>query len=91
MLIWLSEWLAQFESGFAVVQYITLRTVFSTLTALLISLLVGPSLIRRLAHLQIGQSIRDDGPESHLTKAGTPTMGGLLILISIACKRLVVV
>lgn len=84
MLIWLSEWLMRFDPGFAVFQYITLRTVLATLTALLISLVVGPVLIRRLTKHQIGQSIREDGPESHFTKAGTPTMGGALILVSIA-------
>ena len=84
MLIWLSEWLMRFDPGFAVFQYITLRTILSTLTALLISLAVGPLLIRRLTQHQIGQSIREDGPESHFTKAGTPTMGGALILVSIA-------
>ncbi len=88
MLLWLTEYLTQFYSGFNVFQYLTLRTILGTLTALVIALIVGPSLIRRLTSYQIGQSVRDDGPQSHLTKTGTPTMGGLLILISIAVSTL---
>ncbi|MFO1436266.1 MAG: phospho-N-acetylmuramoyl-pentapeptide-transferase [Gammaproteobacteria bacterium] len=88
MLILLSEWLAHYESGFKVVQYITLRAVLGMLTALMIALLTGPLLIRTLVRNQFGQSVRDDGPKSHLSKAGTPTMGGLLILFSIACSTL---
>ena len=83
MLIWLTEYLTQFESGFAVFQYLTLRTILSVLTSLFISFLLGPYLINHLTNKQIAQSIRDDGPEAHLTKIGTPTMGGLLILLSI--------
>ena len=88
MMLWLSEWLMRFESGFGVFQYITLRTVLATLTSLLIALLVGPVLIRRLTRHQIGQSIREDGPQSHFTKAGTPTMGGLLILVALGASTL---
>jgi phospho-N-acetylmuramoyl-pentapeptide-transferase len=88
MLLWLSEYLSQFYSGFNVFQYLTLRTILGVLTSLFISLLVGPYLIRRLDEYQVGQSVRDDGPESHLSKTGTPTMGGLLILISIAFSTL---
>ncbi|MFQ5659100.1 MAG: phospho-N-acetylmuramoyl-pentapeptide-transferase [Gammaproteobacteria bacterium] len=88
MLLWLTEYLAQFYSGFNVFQYITMRTILGALTSLFISLLVGPVLIRSLNKYQIGQTVRDDGPESHLGKAGTPTMGGLLILISIAFSTL---
>jgi len=83
MLIWLTEYLTQFESGFAVFQYLTLRTILSVLTSLFISFILGPYLINHLTNKQIAQSIRDDGPEAHLTKIGTPSMGGLLILLSI--------
>jgi len=83
MLLWLTEFLADHVSGFGVFQYLTFRTMVSALTALAISLLVGPILIRKLSHHQIGQVVRDVGPESHLEKAGTPTMGGALILVSI--------
>ncbi len=88
MLLWLTEYLTQFHSGFNVFQYLTLRTILGVLTSLFISLLIGPFLIRRLSEYQIEQSVRDDGPESHLSKAGTPTMGGLLILVSIAVSTL---
>lgn len=83
MLLWLTETLAALEPGFAVFSYITLRTILAVLTALAISLLVGPTMIRRLTHHQIGQAVRDDGPKSHLSKAGTPTMGGALIIVAI--------
>jgi phospho-N-acetylmuramoyl-pentapeptide-transferase len=88
MLLWLTEYLAQFNSGFNVFSYLTLRVILGVLTSLFISFLFGPFLIRRLTSNQIGQSIRDDGPESHLEKTGTPTMGGLLILISIIFSTL---
>ena len=88
MLIWLTEYLAQFHSGFNVFQYLTLRVILGVLTALFISLFVGPSLIKRLTIYQIGQSVRSDGPSSHLGKTGTPTMGGLLIIVSIAVSTL---
>jgi phospho-N-acetylmuramoyl-pentapeptide-transferase len=88
MLMYVAEYLSSFHSGFNVFQYITLRTILGVLTALFIALLVGPLVIRRLSHLQIGQNVRSDGPESHLSKAGTPTMGGLLILVSIAASTL---
>ncbi len=88
MLIWLTEYLAQYYTGFNVFQYQTLRVILGILTALIIALFVGPFLIRRLSEYQIGQSIRDDGPKSHLEKSGTPTMGGLLILVSIAVSTL---
>ena len=83
MLLWLTEYLTQFVSGFAVFQYLTFRTMVSVMTALLMSLLIGPMVIAKLAQRQIGQTVRDDGPQSHLSKAGTPTMGGALILIVI--------
>ena len=83
MLIWLTDYLTQFESGFGVFRYLTLRTILSVLTSLFISFILGPYLINHLTSKQIAQSIRDDGPEAHLNKIGTPTMGGLLILLSI--------
>ncbi len=88
MLVWLSEYLTQFYSFFNVFSYLTLRAIISTLTALFISLYFGPKLIRYLQKMQIGQTVRDDGPESHLSKSGTPTMGGLLILASIVTSVL---
>ncbi|MEO0443842.1 MAG: phospho-N-acetylmuramoyl-pentapeptide-transferase [Pseudomonadota bacterium] len=88
MLVWLAEYLEQFNSGFAVFQYLTFRGILGVLTALGISLLLGPWMIRRLNILQIGQSIRDDGPASHLSKSGTPTMGGTLILAAIFISSL---
>ena len=88
MLLWLADYLSQFFSAFSVVQYLTLRGILSVLTALMISLLAGPLLIRRLNQLQMGQAIRNDGPQSHLSKAGTPTMGGALILMSIFISTL---
>ncbi|MCK6410098.1 MAG: phospho-N-acetylmuramoyl-pentapeptide-transferase [Thauera sp.] len=83
MLLELALWLGQDTRGFNVFGYITLRTVLAALTALAISLVAGPGVIRWLAAKKIGQAVRDDGPKSHLTKAGTPTMGGALILIAI--------
>jgi len=88
MFLTLAEYLEQFDSGFAVFQYITLRAIFGTITALVLSLVIGPTMIRKLASYKIGQQIRDDGPQSHLSKAGTPTMGGALILVSIAISTL---
>ncbi len=88
MLLLLADYLSQFYSGFGVFRYITLRGIMGILTALGISLFLGPWLIRRLKEKQIGQAVRDDGPQSHLSKAGTPTMGGALILLSIAISTL---
>ena len=88
MLIQLADFLTQFDSGFGVLRYITLRTIFAVLTALLISFLVGPAMIRRLSRYKIGQTVRDDGPETHLSKSGTPTMGGALILVAVAVATL---
>jgi phospho-N-acetylmuramoyl-pentapeptide-transferase len=88
MLVYLADYLSQFHSGFNVFQYLTLRAILGVLTALLISFLVGPVMIRRLSFHQIGQPVRDDGPESHLSKAGTPTMGGALILVAMAISTL---
>lgn len=83
MLLWLTEYLSEFISGFSVFQYLTFRTMVSVMTALFMSLLIGPYVIAKLAHLQIAQTVREEGPQSHLSKAGTPTMGGALILIVI--------
>lgn len=88
MLLDLALYLTQFHSGFGVFQYLTLRAILGALTALLISFVVGPAMIRKLSHYQIGQTVRDDGPESHLQKAGTPTMGGALILVAISISTL---
>jgi phospho-N-acetylmuramoyl-pentapeptide-transferase len=83
VLLMLTQWLAQDIRTFNVFGYITLRAVLATLTALAISFVVGPAAIRKLTVYKIGQAVRDDGPQSHLAKAGTPTMGGALILVSI--------
>lgn len=83
MLVWLAEWLTRFDSSFTVFDYLTLRAILSTLTALLIAILIGPKMIRWLQTMQIGQTVRNDGPQSHLSKSGTPTMGGVLILAAI--------
>lgn len=88
MLLTLSQWLAQDIRAFNVFSYITLRTVMATLTALVISFIIGPMMIRKLAAYKIGQSVRDDGPQTHLVKVGTPTMGGALILMSIVLTTL---
>ena len=88
MLLWLGEYLTQYFSAFNVFSYLTFRAIISTLTALFISLYFGPKLIRYLQKMQIGQTVRDDGPESHLSKSGTPTMGGILILASIVISVL---
>ena len=82
MLLLLTERLTDLYTGFNVFSYLTLRGILAGLTALAVSLLVGPWMIRRLSVHQIGQPIRDSGPSSHLTKAGTPTMGGTLILVA---------
>ena len=83
MLMWLSEQLLFLDPGFGVFQYLTLRAILAACSAMLISMLVGPFVITRLNDLQIGQTIRSEGPESHLVKAGTPTMGGALILLAV--------
>jgi len=88
MLVYLTDWLARYHHIFRVFQYITLRCILATLTALLLSFLIGPALIRYLSKYQIGQTIREEGPKRHFTKAGTPTMGGALILIAIGLSTL---
>jgi phospho-N-acetylmuramoyl-pentapeptide-transferase len=82
MLFWLTQHLSLVKSGFHVFSYLTLRAILAMTSALFISLLVGPGVIAHLARYQIGQVVRDDGPKSHLPKAGTPTMGGALILLA---------
>jgi len=88
MLLELFQILAKDFRPFSVFQYITLRAVLACLTALVISFIVGPAMIRKLTQYKIGQSVRSDGPQSHLPKAGTPTMGGALILVSIVITTL---
>ncbi len=88
MLLELAQWLAKDLRVFNVFNYITLRAVLACLTALAVSLVLGPYMIRKLTAYKIGQAVRDDGPRSHLTKAGTPTMGGALILVSICVTTL---
>jgi phospho-N-acetylmuramoyl-pentapeptide-transferase len=88
MLLDLAQWLSKDIRAFAVFNYLTLRAVLATLTALSIGLFFGPWVIRKLAELKIGQAVRHNGPQTHLTKSGTPTMGGVLILISIGLSTL---
>ncbi|MCW5590009.1 MAG: phospho-N-acetylmuramoyl-pentapeptide-transferase [Legionellales bacterium] len=88
MLLWLFEYLQRFYHGFQVFHYLTLRGVLGVLTSLAIALLLGPVVIRRLTYYKVGQQIRDDGPQTHLSKAGTPTMGGALILIAVTSSTL---
>jgi len=84
VLYWLTQQLTGFYSGFNAFSYLTLRAILAAVSALAFSLLVGPSMIARLSRYQIGQVVREDGPKSHLPKAGTPTMGGALILVALA-------
>ena len=84
MLLYLTQYLAQFESGFNVFNYLTMRAILGALTALLLSFIIGPRMIKHLSVNQIGQPVREDGPDTHMLKAGTPTMGGALILTAIA-------
>jgi len=84
----IGEWLTGVDVGFDVVRYITLRAIFSALTALVLCLMFGPRLIRWLLVAKIGQSVRDDGPQTHLIKAGTPTMGGAMIIASVVLSTL---
>src|SRR5690554_7934342 len=88
MLLLLAEYLQQFHKGFAVFQYLTLRGMLGVLTALALALWLGPWMIRTLQLRQIGQAVRTDGPQSHLSKKGTPTMGGALILSAITISTL---
>lgn len=88
MLVWLAEYLTQYFSVFNVFSYLTFRAILGILTSLLLSLYLGPKLIAALQRMQIGQVVRGDGPESHFSKKGTPTMGGLLILGSVLLSTL---
>jgi phospho-N-acetylmuramoyl-pentapeptide-transferase len=88
MLLELAQWLARDIRGFSVFNYITLRAVLAAMTALLIGLALGPKVIRKLAEMKIGQAVRSDGPQTHLVKSGTPTMGGALILIAVTASTL---
>jgi phospho-N-acetylmuramoyl-pentapeptide-transferase len=88
MLLALAQWLSAEFRFFSVFNYITLRAVLATLTALMVGLVAGPHLIRKLAELKIGQAVRQDGPQTHLTKSGTPTMGGSLLLVGIGISTL---
>ncbi|RBH50551.1 phospho-N-acetylmuramoyl-pentapeptide-transferase, partial [Pseudomonas sp. MWU13-2860] len=88
MLLWLADLLGSHIRAFNVFNYTTLRAVMAALTALTISLLLGPWVIRKLTELKVGQAVRSDGPQTHLVKAGTPTMGGSLILLAITLTTL---
>lgn len=88
MLVWLFEWLSQYYSPFSAVSSLTLRALLAVITALSVSLIFGGRVIRHLRTLKYGQAIRSDGPQSHLVKTGTPTMGGILILASIGISTL---
>ncbi|MGZ8189949.1 MAG: phospho-N-acetylmuramoyl-pentapeptide-transferase [Methylococcaceae bacterium] len=88
MLLYLADYLMTFDGGFRVFHYLTFRAILGVLTSLVISLLIGPVMIRKLSFNKIGQSIRELGPQSHYEKSGTPTMGGTLILIAIAISTL---
>lgn len=83
MLLWLASYLSEFYRAFNVVQYLTLRSILAVLTSLFLSLFLGPKIINILTNLKIGQNIREDGPQSHHSKSGTPTMGGVIILLSV--------
>ncbi len=88
MLLYLADYLSEYWSALNAFQYLTMRAILGVLTSLVIALIIGPKTIQQLVKYQIGQNIRDDGPESHFSKAGTPTMGGLLILIAVIVSTL---
>ena len=88
MLYYLAQQLQELYSGFNVFNYLTLRAILGVLTALIISLMIGPYMIRKLSMYKVGQTVRDDGPQTHFSKAGTPTMGGALIIVAIAISTL---
>ncbi len=88
MLLYLTEWLARFDTGFHLFRYLTLRAILGVLTALVISMFVGRPMIQKLRAYKIGQTVRDDGPQSHLAKSGTPTMGGALVLVAVGITTL---
>ena len=83
MLLWLAQYFQQDIGVFRVFNFLTFRAVFATLTSITIGLVAGPSVIRMLTRMKVGQAVRTDGPQTHLVKSGTPTMGGVLLLISI--------
>jgi phospho-N-acetylmuramoyl-pentapeptide-transferase len=89
MLLYITEYLAKYYSGFHVFQYLTLRGILAAVTALLMALFIGPTMIELLSKYQIGQRVRTDGPQTHLQKSGTPTMGGGLILVAMAIGTLI--
>ena len=88
MLLWLAQYFQQDLGFLRVFNFITFRAVFATITAVLIGLFAGPAVIRKLTSLKVGQAIRQDGPQTHLKKHGTPTMGGILILLAIGISTL---
>jgi phospho-N-acetylmuramoyl-pentapeptide-transferase len=88
MMLYLSDYLVEISPHFSVFRYLTLRAILGALTALIVSFMIGPMMIRKLTQYKVGQAIRDDGPETHLKKAGTPTMGGALILVAVAIATL---
>ena len=88
MLVLITEYLSQFINGLSVFQYITLRAIFAAMTSLVISLIFGPRIIMWLNSMQLEQAIRNDGPETHLKKHGTPTMGGALIILAVCLSSL---
>lgn len=89
MMLLIGDWLAGVDPGFDVVRYITVRAIFAALTSLVVCLLVGPSLISWLTAAKIGQSVRSDGPQSHLIKQGTPTMGGAMIIVAVSLSTII--
>jgi len=88
MLLLFVDFLTNLDSGFRVLHYLTFRAILGVLTALTISFLIGPVMIRKLTRNKIGQSVREDGPQSHFSKSGTPTMGGAMILFAVAISTL---
>ena len=88
MLLWLAQYFQQDLGPLRIFNFITFRAAFATMTAMAIGLIAGPSVIRMLVHLKVGQAVRNDGPQTHLIKSGTPTMGGVLILLSIGISTL---
>ncbi|MGZ4958282.1 MAG: phospho-N-acetylmuramoyl-pentapeptide-transferase [Methylomonas sp.] len=88
MLLLLADFLINIDSGFRVLHYLTFRAILGVLTALAICLFIGPMMIEKLTRKKIGQSVRDDGPQSHFSKSGTPTMGGTMILFAVAISTL---
>jgi len=88
MLLWLAQFLQDDIGAFRVFNFITFRAVFATITALIIGLFAGPAVIRKLTAMKYGQAVRTDGPQTHLKKHGTPTMGGVLLLIAVGVSTL---